>query len=1427
MKKYVVKLCLLLILTICMSISSSFALLPPTPISPTLDVAADASGGVEAAGNVTANTPETAQQKIAKLRAKIKKFKGDATEWVNDKVGKATKWVNDTVGDAKEWVNDKVGQASEWVNKQKESITGALHKKKKGDSNVASSREIQESQVADIHNEEEVVKAIYVLFGEYPQEFLEKYPNDTEGVKRAYKDKIIEFSNDSLIELYIASREMDETMDLIDKDISDMSEKYVTGTAVEANPEVGGETGEANDELNSWVNYYKVNDIYDSVLRIAEELTALNAQYEASKSFRSGIEPVDPTAKTDKVSENEYNFNLKSKTAHAQLSDTLPSWIKKVDLSKTKKSAGEVVKVKPEVAKSTFRGAGNQFADLVSANEITFMLKEATDIHNLMQQMSVLKEPFIEYNRMKDLHESIIERVKSSEDCVVSYLGRYYEDPVSAWLGKGCKYTDGLDIFCDTGLKVTKDNLSTLVEGDSLCQNDSTKICSTYGLNRYERRGGLAGWLLSAYKIAKAEKTLEFSSDDYATQLNDADISSTQSISNLDDMEETEKELIAENEQNLDDSSLIKPTDELKMEQNDREREILAWQLGALMSKKIGNEMMLGENSVYGTFKNKYPMWNDEKYFYEQYLENKYSNMKIFLNSFDMRKSTLSLAKKISNEIYVEEDEEEKEAEDYEGPKMRGILLEDVVSYNTDGFNSLSEAIEEYASANIDGVKNTQDTLDIEMRKKQTEFLESKDALVGEINGIYKELDELNIELNDTKMVYNKAQEEKNDANSQINAENMIVDLAKDRADKSEHVNISNIKNSAEKQIANAEKTILSSEEKAKKALSETESLRYKIDDLKDKLERKKKELKNLKAQYAQDAAYMEYLAEVKLNNAYEELKDVEASTLNTLISYTGTIKDRIFKSLIDTAAKAEEIVRQNALNAVNEAYEKIQDMEDDIFDIEKHNEIVKIHKEMLDKIKNPTMDLEDYIDYLTGYVQLAAVERLAVEVMAGKLFDEICQSNACYNVDTQYYVGIVPNGKDFATPKTIVQTYMPPLREFVHLDGIDYDNLALSESGFITKNGLLNVGAMLSTSCDGDGKEYFCQDQDEKTVVYTDFVPEVWKRILGPKGFVEKDVPILPLSDNGNKHYYHDIQYTDELMRGGLYPCLLDDSYTIDIENGHYRGSYKADYPSCKHIKDYRVYSVLVKKASKEGEKDKYAQYIDLTFFDDDVATASLDRYEIEEKNLSEISLFARSTSGLQINQSLNDAMEFLAELDDDYNKTRKRLYDNMILDKNQFGDYIKFVEGEMEYQKSLDQMEVKIDEARQKLITEFEKYGYTPPEKFDLADNATYKEILNRLNLEKESRVNKADKMLKGFVGKNDLLREKISKNNNTLAMLKMDNKELVSLSDMLSLDEVEKRLKTAQADGDTKGEYDKEVEKSYKENANNVMVPYCAVY
>ena len=199
-----------------MTSNASAFMLPPGPISPTLDIVGDAAQGTKGVGDAV----------VSPLANKLKSF----NENVVSKIKRLETSITEKINNAKEKVSGAFNQARDAVNNFGQKIKqgaqnvlskfkGLLHKKEKGQSAVASARKIEEPKLVDVSSEEAIIASFETLFGKYPQDVLKKFPKDQEGVKKKYKDKAVEFSNDAMIELYIAVRDIEGRMDAIGEDI--------------------------------------------------------------------------------------------------------------------------------------------------------------------------------------------------------------------------------------------------------------------------------------------------------------------------------------------------------------------------------------------------------------------------------------------------------------------------------------------------------------------------------------------------------------------------------------------------------------------------------------------------------------------------------------------------------------------------------------------------------------------------------------------------------------------------------------------------------------------------------------------------------------------------------------------------------------------------------------------------------------------------------------------------------------------------------------------------------------------------------------------------------------------------------------------------------------------------------------------------------
>lgn len=1385
--------------------TNAFFFLPPGPLTPTVDIAADAGGATKAGGDVVTSGIEKVQQTINTQIDKIKSF-GDK---IQSKIDEAKDKINDIKKQAQNWIGDKLGK-----------ITGALHKKEKGDSVIASARTIQESEVYDISSEESIVTAFEELFGTYPVEYLEKYPLHQEGIMKKYEDKAVEFSNDAMIELHIAVRSLDERMKVIEDEIKGMPDKYVVGDAssTSSSDDVGGEASEANDDLGSWQNYYHVSAIYDSVVRITEELSALEAQYEAAQAMRGGIIPIDPRKEEagedggDKEASNNIYFEipLTEKTSFAQEAVD-NSGIKLTNLKITN-PAWEYTETQPRVAKSPFHGAADKFQDMADIKALSLELNKAIVAHNLKQRLHTYKGPFVEYNRMKELHEKAIEALANSNGAVVSYLGRYYNNPIEAWFGKGCKLM-GTKVTCNANISATRENLKNLTEGDMLCEDDKTKICSSYGVNRYEKLGGLSGHAISAYKEAKVEKTLEVTEDDFVVNVNesvdikkpaklDDDVTTSTSTKSKEDMEKAEAQNNDEQATGADGRSMVKPSKEVELEENEREMEILPWQIGAEVSKKIGVGMSNGKSDAYGTFKKKFMLWSDEIFFYDEYLKNKYTNMEVYIQNLNLGPIALDVANAIVAEITgkidtskkipitpCEEEDEEKCWQQDPTLYVRGVEVSELVSYLDAGLGQiepqLPKTVEEKA------IYNLRDTLQAAIDAKKNEFAVQKEALEVKIANAYQKLDDLNVALNDAKKLYNATMEEYTQAKSKIGGEDKMIEISNNRKKKSKHIKDRYAIQSEQNKVKLAAQAVELAK-KLEQLKKDIESKQKGMDIWEDAIDEAKSDIIKLKNDYAEMISKLEYNKETQLTSAYNVIRNKENINLGRYVSPSTAMKGLIFTNVVSIADSAVAQAKSNAIKAIQDGYIQIKELRGEAYDPDNHGQIVSIHKNIMEKIKNPPISLSAGL--LEGYIPLESIKKAVVEALAKAIYNEICQGGACLVADTQYFVGLAPQQKDFAAPKNINESYTPPAREIVHFDSVDFDAINLNQDNlYVIKDAMLGYGYDM---------------------------PPIWKTLLEDKGFVDRGVNII-------SHLTR--EPIESFERPGRYPCTID-NYTVD--DCGFITLHKKDnkYGKCEHIKKVKVKNLF-------GKYYITVYYKDGGVHEDDQVADPANSTVNPRCGTSELAYFVhypkQSTDGLKFSYILEDTLDYLNNLDGekmkkDSEKAKKYIAEERLYNKNQIGDYLGFVEYEQEYQKTLDQLNVKVNEARDDIIAELEEFDYTPKVGFDLSVDKDYQEVEQHIEKAKNDIVKRTCSVVKSMNPNNDILREQLAKLKGVCDALEQDKEELVSLSDNMSGGaELEEKIKTERTDRAAQKAHDDEVAAAHEEKLSDFPAPYYSSY
>ena len=227
-------------------------LLPPGPVTPTVDAPTDVTFSLE-------NVGATAQMYAAQAQT----YANNMT-----KAAKSAK---------KKYMDKFTG------------FMGGLFKKKEKQA-IPGSKTIQESKIADIYDAESVKKALYTLFLAYPVD-CEK-DADSFAACVAYKEKAEEFYQDTVIEIYTSVRLLEQEMPNLAVQVESLSATFSGG---------GGDGAESGDDENgARKNAFNAYETMDSILKITQEVTAMKAQYEAALMLREQVKPAPYVSKKER-----------------------------------------------------------------------------------------------------------------------------------------------------------------------------------------------------------------------------------------------------------------------------------------------------------------------------------------------------------------------------------------------------------------------------------------------------------------------------------------------------------------------------------------------------------------------------------------------------------------------------------------------------------------------------------------------------------------------------------------------------------------------------------------------------------------------------------------------------------------------------------------------------------------------------------------------------------------------------------------------------------------------------------------------------------------------------------------------------------------------------------------------------------------------
>ncbi len=1286
---------------------------------------------------------------------------------------------------------------------------------------IADAKEIVTCQVADITDPASLSNGFKKLFLENDVNLLQSFPISSHSfVLNEIDKKRSEFAFDNMMEVYVSTEHLqEERLPALRAELESMTECFVEG---KEGVSAACSTASATDEeLGNWVNTYKIETMRDSTMRLLEELVAMKAQYQSGNALREGVRPFneDLTIKEENKENMSFHYEQNQTMAFAQLAGTS---VARVESTKsTPKVNPDLELVVSEEAKvsSSFEGSEELVKSLPILNGAYELLSLAKEMHNTKQQMPDLRKPFIEYEKMKILHEEAINRLAKSEMNVRDYLSDYYgtSNANDIWFGNTCKMQSvHLGKKCPNimGCKTAKEFVDA---------NKWNVVCSSGAadLNSYERRttDSMSGLAIRMYKDSKGKKVLALATEDptdpdkavsnYDKKMPKTEINMDMSPKTPDmDKEADVKDYVK------DSDKLSMPSDNKDAEDTTREQNLNRWQIGAERSVAIGEDME-SSNPEYGFAYKKYPVWTDEKRFYRQYLKEKYRNMEIYFESGYLESVIFDIAANMNKTMTIDDEKLKSKINSEVNSKVNALVYTYAASlsqddpnrqakinaYRTSVYDSTYKATSERLSKeandklirirdeNEEIIKAAQKAFEakLEELEKDSSLRKMKEAqdkeMAALIEGAQKkiealenkkqnandDLEEKMEELSAQKAHYNDLMEKKKSAEAAIEAQDQSMKMAETKKQESEEKKRdfddprlsydSGMKDTSEKVKKEKEVELKSLKEQIKTALEGVEELQDDVDNLSNVVENIDQQIDEVKASYIEQAVEME-------NKHIQTMKVALATRSASALSFDPSSVSGSSQTLqyaLKVGKNMTDIFKEAGIKTIQTTYGQLLDLGEDLYNPDAFGKIESIHKTMLANLAKVAFGeaiakIDDLI--ISNTAILAEAPQLFYQI----IFKSDCEGAGCQEEDAQYFVSLKGRARDFTVPRRITPKRTAPIREVFHFDLGDFDYI-------LKTKGRCPKGLKLMINPKTIRAEFLNVGEQ---------IPKIWSYILLPDGFVDRDVDLEDILNPGS-------------------PDLTSKKFLDDKGEGGQVG------------------------------------------------------------DVGELSIFLKYDNGLTFTNPLYDLVCYFEKAEtakkvdeDEYRDNEKKL-----LGRNQIGDYLQFVDNEQVYQTSIDKLKVKIDEGREAIEEVLSKIdcsykpketGYLPDSDAKtkivsseyIADQETYEAILKCLDNGKNLFISEAEGLLKQLPA--DVFasydydpnhpeytnaRSRKQKIDNIVKILTTDFDELVSISDNSTLDEVKQQMITKETDDTVVNKYDKAARDEFEKNLDKMPVPYRAKY
>lgn len=1227
---------------------------------------------------------------------------------------------------------------------------------------VSASRVIEDSTLTvagNISDEGKVKEAFITLFMQYPSKNGSKM--------KQYEENSKQLSMDTTLEMYITARELNKELTTMMAQLDKIENCLVAG---EDCTELGLGSKDCQsegkeDKVCIWNNALAAVQIYDKIMRYNEFLTAMNAQYNAVRSIggTAKIKEYVEEKKSEKQSflEDKYQ-NGGQVTAYAYNMVTL------ADASVDEDSQFDTLD--DAGLESPVAGKEKEFDSLEIIADAKKAMNEAISAHNFKKSLPQYRNVFEMYHNLADYQKKTAYNVVTSELCIYNYLSHYYKSPDKAWSNVNClRDEEGLYQCHYSPEKNFSDKSASVGDYDQACWDDSDKKCYVVSsAKNIKGKKGIEKWLM-ALKESTRDKEEESKGDLYedGSYMSEATDFSDSGNTSLSDMKAQADAGYADDKQGSNVKSLKKPSLEDDMYAENRANALMNWTLGQKTSEMINEEYVSG-SSTFGQTNHGAILWNDQKYFYDDYISGKYENIKAYIDNTTFV-DLLAKAAKAINENYPYKAIRDAAGRVIKTPeKQREEAAEAIEKF-------AASAAAEPDSAELDALLAAEKE---SLTALTNEYLNKVKTLQNSKTPVYSSMDEASTK-------YSDMQDEINNEKSTVSAADTEMPKSEDAIKKGESLErgteISPQRAAFNENIAENEKSKEAAVKKLESLKLSAEKLKQQIEASRARLEQIDKDIYQAKAAYVADYNEAQTASRQAINEAAKAYEEARKDYVKQISSAASKVTVLAIADDLLQAAKAKAIAK------VEETYTGIAALGDSKYLASGAKDIADKHIELLQYLQNLGLDSQDgeygsYGDYISTY---------------NEMFAPLVKDK--FNADGEYFWGIVERPRDFYAPKSPLDFSEAPVREVFHFDMDDYDAVIKYFK---------------------DGIDSTPENNEDVTLVGNSLLlsglelPDIWKTLLAYRPYVERDI------DFDKLFHPEGVNNAEVLAGSGIYPCRMNKKNITATVSG-YANAAGSSGRKCTHLaydRDREAGAAISVNGSVNTAQWHRASEL-----------GQLLDYVVQVKMVGPFKV--EKVGHLSFNSALLKAVSMIKKSDKlDESESASRdyyMYSRFLFDRNQFGDYLDMVDIDDEAAKALVLQKTQVDELKAQLKEILNRMGYTISDDFDLSNESDYKKVSDTLKKYKTAYLRQLTELLPTITGTTELIVTNKGKLVHAKEVMEKDSNEEVSISGEEDLDELEEKIKTARADQSLTDVYEKEGNSSMEKQTKQLRPPYCAAY